>query len=120
MARNRWLVKAFTLLASVTLALLHASAQGRGPSPLGLPMESQTSQASIRSARSRLSSGRMRSREKPRSLTKRQPRSKSPRTRGSTGICSIPKRASRAPAMRRVPRAACCCITSSGTSAATS
>jgi hypothetical protein len=33
MARNHLLVQGFTLLTTVTLALLHASAQGRGPTP---------------------------------------------------------------------------------------
>ena len=87
---------------------------------LGLPTESRTSQAPIRSAPSRPCSGRRRSRERRRSPTKRLPRSKRQRTRASTGTCSIPKRASQAPAMRRDPRAVCCRTTSSGTSAATS
>ena len=37
MARNRPLVKGFTLLATVTLALLDASAQGRGSTPARTP-----------------------------------------------------------------------------------
>ena len=37
MARNRSLVQVFTLLTTVTLALLHASAQGRGSTPARTP-----------------------------------------------------------------------------------
>ena len=37
MARNRSLVQVFTLLTAVTLALLHASAQGRGSTPARTP-----------------------------------------------------------------------------------
>ena len=37
MTRNRWLVGVFTLLATVTLALLQASARGRRSSPARTP-----------------------------------------------------------------------------------
>ena len=106
----------FALLATVTLAPLHASAQGRGATPARTP-DGKPDLASIYSFSTVTSSGRMRSREKQRTDEEAAAFEAAKLAQPDR---SILKRASQAPAICRVPRAACCRTTSSGMSAATS